>query len=323
MGAWRGIWVGILCLLAGCVGPGPRLAPLTAALPEQIELDATAFYPQEEYQCGPAALATLLDAAGVAVTPTTLAPKVYLPGRKGTLQTELLAATRSYDRLPYVLSPELSAVLAQVASGRPVLVMQNLGFKRWPAWHFAVIVGYDARKDVLILRSGTQRRLVLSAKRFELSWALASRWALLALTPEQLPAEPDLERFMTAAAGLEAVGKTAIAERAYHRAQAHWPDAALPWLGLANLSFASGDLMTAERRYRDALLRDPQNLMAHNNLAETYYRRGCLSAAAQQIGIAQSLAETSSLRSVVARTAAAIDAAQGAAPQSKECPDLH
>jgi hypothetical protein len=225
-------------------------------------------------------------------------------------------------------------VLAQVASGRPVLVMQNLGFKRWPAWHFAVVVGYDTAKDVLILRSGTQRRLVVPTRRFEVSWALASRWALLALDPEQLPAEPDLERFMTAAAGLEAVGKAALAEQAYQQAQAHWPEAALPWVGLANLSYLRGDFLAAERRYQGALLRDPENLMARNNLAETYYRRGCLQAAAREIRIAQSLAETSSLRNVVAATAAAIHASSGATsgatsgalsgvtPVSKECPDL-
>ena len=48
-----------LLLLVGCAGP-TRLAQLPAELPERVELTATPFHPQTEYQCGPAALATVL-----------------------------------------------------------------------------------------------------------------------------------------------------------------------------------------------------------------------------------------------------------------------
>ena len=46
-------------------------------MPSTLELRDTPFFPQEEYQCGPAALATVLAASGVAVSPDDLTGKVY------------------------------------------------------------------------------------------------------------------------------------------------------------------------------------------------------------------------------------------------------
>ncbi|MCX7053381.1 MAG: hypothetical protein NTU56_04110, partial [Proteobacteria bacterium] len=67
-----------LLLLVGCAGPS-RLAQLPAELPARVELTSTPFHPQTEHQCGPAALATVLGAAGRTVDPAALATEVYLP----------------------------------------------------------------------------------------------------------------------------------------------------------------------------------------------------------------------------------------------------
>ena len=89
-----------------------------------VELSGTPFFPQEEYQCGPAALATVLNVAGVAAAPDDLVDQVYLPKQHGSLQIELLAATRRADRIPYRFEPTLVALRAELDAGRPVLVLQ-------------------------------------------------------------------------------------------------------------------------------------------------------------------------------------------------------
>src|SRR3569623_1363896 len=129
-----------------------------ADLTHAVELDAVPFFPQERYQCGPAALATVLAWSGAAVTADQLVPQVYLPARQGSLQPELLAAARRYQRLPYVLEPDLAALLREVGAGHPVLVLQNLGLSWAPRWHNAVVVGYDLARDEVVLRSGAGRR---------------------------------------------------------------------------------------------------------------------------------------------------------------------
>src|SRR5690606_31071454 len=126
----------IVALSACATRPSELAAPANAHLPERVELAHVPFFPQEDYQCGPAALATVLSASGVDVTADALTRQVYLPGRRGSLQTELVAATRRHGRLPYRLEGGLPALLAQVDAGHPVVVLQNLGFKRWPRWHY-------------------------------------------------------------------------------------------------------------------------------------------------------------------------------------------
>jgi hypothetical protein len=81
-------------VLGGCASGGPQLEAIdTLGYPERVELTDTPFFPQREYQCGPAALATVLAASEVSVTADALVPEVFLPGRQGSLQSELLAAT--------------------------------------------------------------------------------------------------------------------------------------------------------------------------------------------------------------------------------------
>lgn len=154
------------------------------------ELVDVPFFAQDDYQCGPAALATVLVHGGVAVTPEQLVSKVYVPDRLGSLQAELLAATRRHDRVPYRLPGTLLSLLEQVDAGRPVLILQNLGFERWPTWHYAVVVGFDADTQRFLLRSGAERRHRISARRFLASWQRAGRWAMVAVPTGAPPRAP-------------------------------------------------------------------------------------------------------------------------------------
>lgn len=322
MGAWGQAAVAFVAMAAfgGCAFNPPDLTPAaTAHLPAQVELAHVPFFPQAQYQCGPAALATALQSTGVPISPQELSAEVYLPGRKGSLQMELVAATRMRDRVPYQLPENLRAALEQVAAGRPVLVMQNLGLKTVPAWHFAVLIGYDLKARTLTLRSGTTQRLVVDAGRFMRTWDRAQRWALVVLQPGQLPANPDLDRYMAAAASLEAVGRLDAAEQAYHRAREYWPQSAWPPLGLANISYARGELRAAEGGYRAALALDPDNVVAHNNLAEILMQRGCVAQALAHMDRAAVLAVGTSLEPAVTAAARRLPAATSA-ETAASCP---
>src|SRR5690606_37619257 len=108
---------------------------------------------------------------------------VYLPGRQGSLQIEMQAAPRKYQRLSYRLDPELQAILAEIEARRPVLVLHNYGLPFWPRWHYTVVIGFDTRTDTIILRSGTTERQTLSARNFMRAWDNADRWAMVVLRP--------------------------------------------------------------------------------------------------------------------------------------------
>jgi hypothetical protein len=304
-------------VLAGCAAsPRPALERSAASLPASVELEQVPFYPQSDQQCGPAAVATLLGAAGRDATPEGLAGELFLPGRQGSLQPEMVAALRTRGLVPYPLDGSMTELLREVAAGRAVLVLQKQGLGPWPAWHYAVVVGYDTARDRLLLRSGTDARLELRAAVFEASWERGGRWAIVALDPGEMPARPDLQRYMAAAASLEATGHSEPARRAYEAAAREWPDSALPQLGLANVAATQGDWMAAERGYAAVLRLQPGNAAAINNRAEVLARLGCPQAAHGWLARAgQRVATEDPLRPALARTLAALEVHAAGAPE--------
>ena len=308
--------------LAGCATGRMAEYAGTAGLPATVELASTPFHRQSEQQCGPAAVATVLGAAGHAVSLEQLAREIFVPGRAGSLQPELVAAIRSRGLLPYRLDRHPGELMAEVAAGRPVLVLQKQGAGPWPAWHYAVVIGYDSRRGTFLLRSGTTERLELRAVGFDLTWRRADRWAIVALVPGQLPSRPDVERYMQAAAGLEAVHQVDAAREAYTAAIEHWPKEPLPRLGLANIAATEARWSEAERGYAAVLDLDPGSAAAMNNRAEALARLGCVAAARDVLRIGSArLAADDPLRPAVARTAAELElrAAREASPEPAAC----
>src|SRR5687768_10256333 len=183
------ILAAITALSSACVVRGPFIpGNLAPEAQPRVELDATPFFPQNKYQCGPAALATVLAASGVDVTPEALVPRVYLPARRGSLQVEMEAAPRAYGRLTYPMSPNMDSILAELDAGRPVLVLHNYGLPILPRWHYAVVNGYDSASDRFVLRSGRERRQEWRARTFMLAWHNGRRWAMVVLRPGEIPA---------------------------------------------------------------------------------------------------------------------------------------
>jgi tetratricopeptide (TPR) repeat protein len=296
--------------LAGCSLSPPLADGLPAAAPRSIELDSTPFFPQEDYQCGPAALATLLAASGVDAAPAALAPEVYLPRRRGSLALELMGAARRHGRMPYVLADTADEMVAELAAGRPVLLLQNLGLVRVPVWHYAVLVGYDATRNVAILRSGRDRRREMRWQRFAGAWHRGGRFAMTTLRPGELPARPDAARYVEAAAGLEAAGQRRAAAAAYDAAIARWPKEPRAWLGRGNVAYADGDRPGAAEAYRHAIALDPRDAAARNNLAELLFEAGCIDESRRQVERASVLAAGTALEAAVADSRAKISAAR-------------
>lgn len=264
----------LLVVVSGCAS---RLWPQTAALrealpqglPERVELTKVPFFPQTEYQCGPAALATLLVSSGVKVTPDDLVSQVYLPERKGSLQVEMLAAARRYGLVSYELAPRYEDVMREIAAGTPVILLQNLSLG--DGWHYAVAMGYDYDTGELILRSGETERQVLAFTVNEMVWKRSGYWAMVAVPPDRIPATANEARWLASIAALERVGTggKAAARTAYGSFLKRWPDNVNAAIGLANAHYALGELGAAESVLRGAVRRAPESVVVLNNLAQT------------------------------------------------------
>jgi hypothetical protein len=262
--------------------------------PDQgLELTATPFFAQEKYQCGPAALAMVLGASGVAVHPDDLAPAVYLPGRQGSLQMDLSGACRQWGRIAYPIPSDLTGLTAEIQSGRPVLVLQNLGFERWPVYHYAVVIGV-LPPDRLILRSGVKERVEMTVADFNRTWRRAGSWGLIALCPGDLPKTADPLTYITVVAGFESAGNAVSATAAYQAALAAWPDNSTVLFALANNHLEQNRPARAEALYRTLLAADPDHVAGANNLAEALARQGDFAQALTVIQTAVNTAEKTS-----------------------------
>ncbi len=313
----------VCALLTACATPQVtrlRAGEYGSTVAQQADLPAVPFFAQKEYECGPAALAMVMTAAGVAVTPDALVSQVYLPARKGSLQVEMLAATRQRGLLAYTLQPVLKDLLQEVAAGHPVLVFQNLSLPIYPVWHYAVVTGYDLGRNTLTLHSGETARMEMSLFTFERTWARGGDWAMLALPPDQLPVTADAQTFARSVAALEPQWPQA-AQQAYATALQRWPAQPALLFGLGNSAYALHELAAAAQAYQQAVAVQPDFADAWNNLAQVQLELGQLEAAAAAVAQAVALGGARAARyaelqqQIQAAGPAPVAGAPGAAPQ--------
>ena len=244
-----------------------------AGIPAQREIASVPFFPQDEYQCGPAALAMVLAWSGLAVEPADLTEKVYTASLKGSLQPAMIAGARRSGRLAYVISGTES-LIREIAAGHPVIVLQNLGLSWIPVWHYAVAVGYDTPRDEVMLHSGLNARQRLSMPVFQKTWARAEDWGLLVMNPGELPATATEGKFVEAVIGLEKAKQHAAAVDGYRAALSRWPHNLAAMMGLGNSYYALGALKNSEAAFRQATEAHPREGAAFNNLAHVLLALG-------------------------------------------------
>lgn len=260
-----------LLWLSGCASLPP------APVGDAVQLANVPAFAQDDLQCGPAALASVLSASGVATTPETLTPDLFIPARKGSLQVELAAQARLRERVPLPLGRDEQQLLVALQEGQPVLVLLNLGVKSVPIWHYAALTGYDPA-GAYTLNDGKTEPSRVPRARFLRQWNYAERWALTLHAPEAPPVYAEPAPWIAAAAPLQR-SAPAAAEQAYRAAVQRWPDSALAWAALSESRYAAGDLATAAAHLRKATTLAPGDAALTNNLASVELERGCVTVA--------------------------------------------
>ena len=294
-------------LASGCATQTPALlAQPPTGLPSRVELADTPFFPDDSHFCGPAALATALSAAGLPTQPDELVGRVFLPGREGSLQIEMLAGARRSGAVATPIPGTLEALLRELAAGHPVVVLQNLGLSWAPSWHYAVAVGYDLDAGTMLLRSGPMKRQVLALRTFEHTWKRGGHWAFVALPPGALAATASEAEATSALVAFERSATPNASATAYRAGLQRWPRSYILQMGLGNASHAAGDLAGAEAAFgRAADMHD--QAAAHNNRARVLLELGRPTAARQ--AAQRGLAVAGPLRATLLDTLHAIDAA--------------
>jgi hypothetical protein len=156
----------------------------------------------------------MLSQQGIVITPGLLEKPLHVPGAEAQLQQNMQNLAREYGMVVYPLDSNLPALLTQVAAGYPVMVRFTEGSAFWAEPRYAILAGYNRQKRTVLLRSGMNRRELMSFGSFESAFKDAGGWAVLIQKPNQIPANVDQQRWLKAASDLAQAGQEQAAARA-------------------------------------------------------------------------------------------------------------
>jgi hypothetical protein len=163
-----------------------------------------------------------------------------------------------------------------------VLVLQNLGVRRLPIWHYAVVIGFDFERGRVLLRSGTEKRRSEPIRRFLRSWELAGGWGFVASGPAELPATATPARYVRALTGASGVLPPEAADAAYAAAAERWPRDTLVLFATAGRHASNERWDAAADAYETLLEIEPGHAAARNNFAHVRAEQGCPGEALRQ-----------------------------------------
>ena len=206
------MWLAALLALAmvGCASVEP---PEFRRLPERVELNGVPFFRGNANQGAPQTLAGMLGEQRIRITPGLLVKPLKLPEAEASLQGSIEQLAAGYGLMVYPLDTSLHALLAQVAAGYPVMLRFNDG-TLWTEPRYGMLVGYNRAKGTVLLRAGMERRRLMDFDTFESAWKDAGGWAVLILSPTQLPANVDKARWLKVANDLSRSGQEQAGARA-------------------------------------------------------------------------------------------------------------
>lgn len=157
---------------AGCAGasrvPGPSAHLLQAP-----------FYPGDNYQCGPASLASVLAFWKRPAAPDELKKEIYHRDLQGSLAMDLLLAARKRGLKAEMATGDWERLRSEVRAGRPAIALLNLGYRALPKGHFVVVTGLDDATRRICVHSGTKADDWMSYRSFVKKWERADRTLLL------------------------------------------------------------------------------------------------------------------------------------------------
>ena len=166
----------LLSSLCSCAGPSSKLSGQPARV-----IDGVPFFPQEEYQCGPASLAGVLNFYGWKVSPEEIAAEIFSRQAGGTLDMDMVFYAQKKGLRAEKYRGTFEDLQAQVNSRRPLIVLVDQGFWVYQSHHFMVVVGYD--EGGIIVNSGKEERKFIPRDSFLKAWEKTKFWTLRITPP--------------------------------------------------------------------------------------------------------------------------------------------
>jgi len=162
-------------LLLGCAAhQGGAAAPSAGPF-----IDGVPFFPQDEYMCGPAALASVIGYYGASGGMDAVAKEVYSEKLNGTLPMDLLIYAREKGFEAKYFKGSMEGLKESLVRKEPLILFLNLGYEFYPVGHYVVAVGMDEASGFVYAHSGMKKQERYTVKELERSWSKTGYSTLL------------------------------------------------------------------------------------------------------------------------------------------------
>lgn len=137
------------------------------------------FVKQTEYDCGPAALASVLSFRGRTVDLERITASVYLPRLRGTLPMDLERYAKDQGFKTSSSAGTAAALKNFIRDSIPIICLLDLGFGFYRQPHFVTVIGFDDGNGLFIMHDGGTPNRTMTYADFEKKWARAGRWMIV------------------------------------------------------------------------------------------------------------------------------------------------
>lgn len=134
-------------------------------------IEGVPFFSQNEYMCGPAALASVMGYHGQTAGMIDVAKEVYSVKLKGTLPMDLLIYAKGKGFEAKYYRGSLEDLKASLERKEPLILFLNLGYSFYPVGHYVVAVGMSEDRSVVFAHSGTEKEKAFAVKELDRAWS--------------------------------------------------------------------------------------------------------------------------------------------------------
>ncbi|MFZ5906707.1 MAG: C39 family peptidase [Nitrospirota bacterium] len=159
-------------LIASCKTPGMKSSPIDARIIGNVP-----FYEQEIYQCGPSALAGVLNYWDIRVAPEQIAGEIFSKSARGTLNLDMILYSQKKGLHAEQFRGTIECLKKHIDEGYPLIVLVGYGFSLYQQHHFMVVVGYSDQG--IIAHTGREKEAGIPWDDFLQSWEKTGFWTLL------------------------------------------------------------------------------------------------------------------------------------------------
>jgi ABC-type bacteriocin/lantibiotic exporter with double-glycine peptidase domain len=179
----HGLFLLIALLAVACSGcAGKSFSDLRPGIESRGHyIEGVPFFRQDEYDCGPAALAVVLSFWGRSVDLEEIRGRVLTPKLRGTLPMDLerYAREAGFTAESSAGAASLEMIKTPVRNSIPVICLLDLGFGPYKQPHYVTVIGFDDGNTIFITHDGVKQDRLMSYETFERAWSRAGRWMLV------------------------------------------------------------------------------------------------------------------------------------------------